>query len=57
MSFIIAFRNPGNKKLDVLLDENDRILEYPTEEEADAIAEKIPACVAWGYSLLEVTDS
>lgn len=57
MSFIIVTRNPGTRKLISITDSgssDDILAEYQTKEEAEKAAKYVPACVAWGYDILEV---
>lgn len=52
VSFIVVMRNPTSGELLMLVDENDRILEFEDEDEAFEAAEGNPACRAWGAEVL-----
>jgi hypothetical protein len=51
ISYIVITRNPTSNELFVLRDE-DRILEFETEDDAIAAALRNPACRAWGAEVL-----
>jgi len=57
MSFIIAVRNPSNKKI-LIIEEGDsdssNIAEFPTEIAASDATVNISICRSWGYQIIEV---
>lgn len=57
MSYIIVMRNPRNKKLLAIVDRDDNVDEFATAADAERIAEGAEICRAWGYEILEVTQS
>lgn len=52
MGYIALTRNPRNKKLLTIEDEEDRIVEYPTPEDAERAARALPLFEAWGFSVI-----
>jgi hypothetical protein len=54
MTFIITTRNPRTRKLVVVMDDDDEVAEYETEEKAAEVARRVPVCEAWGFEIIEV---
>lgn len=56
MGWIIATRNPTNRKLVIIHDGNepDEIAEFETEGDAHMAAAEIPMCRAWDWTIVEV---
>lgn len=53
MSYIILARNPMNKMILAMTDENGEIKEFENEVEADDLANEHPLFSAWGYQIVE----
>jgi hypothetical protein len=54
MGYVILFRNTMNGKIGVVEDtENESIVVFETEEEAEAAAERVPVCWAYPFSIVE----
>lgn len=53
-SWIILTRNPATKRLIAVVDDDERIAEFHTEEAAMDAADNTTVCKAWGYELMEV---
>ncbi len=56
MSYCILARNPANDFVMAIMTEDGektRIATYPTENEADEAAVKIPMCHTWPYCIVE----
>lgn len=56
VSYIIVCRNPGNKKLLIISNDNaaDDPAEFETEEKAYERAQEIPVCRAWGAEIVPI---
>lgn len=58
MSFIIATRVNGNGAVQFVHEDRHEdthtVLEFSSHLDAQAVAEKIPSCKAWGFQILEV---
>jgi hypothetical protein len=55
MSYIVLIRNPSNQALDVIMGaDEDRIVEFETEDAAEQWATEIAVCRAWGYQVVKV---
>lgn len=56
MGWIIVVRNPRNQKLVAITNDNgDDLVEFGTEDEANAVAMAVPICEAWGFQAVEIT--
>jgi hypothetical protein len=57
VSYIIVMRNPSNRHLLLVQDDNEKILEFGTENEALETAKKVSACRAWGCEIVPIDRS
>ena len=53
MSYVIITRNPTSGKLLAIM-EDDAVAEFELSNEAQQVADEVPICQAWGYSIVEV---
>jgi hypothetical protein len=54
MSFIILVRNPRDKRVGAIQDDEPGVIhEFPTEGEAERFARSSKLCQAWGYEVVE----
>jgi hypothetical protein len=55
LRYIVLIRNPSNKALDVIMAaDEDRIVEFETEDAAEQWAAESKICRAWGYQVVQV---
>lgn len=54
ITYIIVCRNPGSRKLLVIVDDAGDIVEFDTEDKAMDHAQRIAGCVAWGAEIVPV---
>ena len=52
ISYIIATRNPTNKKLIIIENDDGDVVEFSTEDEAFEASKKTTVCKAWGAEIL-----
>jgi hypothetical protein len=53
-NYIIATRNPRTKRLVLVVDDDENVAEFESEQEAIDAADNTTICKAWGYELIEV---
>ncbi len=54
MNYILITRNPSYKGIITIMNDDEEITQFETEEEAEACATKQPLCQAWGYQVVEL---
>jgi hypothetical protein len=55
MGYVLITRNPSNKKLVAIVDnDGDAIAEFSTEDAATEAAHNTTLCKAWGYEIIHV---
>ena len=52
ISYIIATRNPTNKKLIIIENDDGDVVEFSTEDEAFEASKNTTVCKAWGAEIL-----
>ena len=54
MSYILLYRNPRTHSISAIMNDDDTINEFKTEDEAQKVADVTPLTRAWGYEAVEV---
>lgn len=55
MGYVIIIRNPSNKKLLAVTEEDgDAVAEFSSESEANDAAHETTVCRAWGFEVVEI---
>ena len=52
--FIVVSRNPSNKRILFVSDEEGEPMVFQSESEAESAGHTAPICRAWGYSIIEL---
>ena len=54
MNYILITRNTLGKGILAIMNDDEEIAQFETEEEAEACADQQPLCQAWGYQVVEL---
>lgn len=54
MSFILVTRNRTTSALIVIVEDDGKIAEFDTREDAEDAARETTVCIAWGHQVVEI---